>query len=366
MASRISLKELDWLTVATVLLITTIGISFIWSTSYSPDRGGERSLMEEPAVKQLVWTAVAVFLSIILLGFSYLRLGKYAYIIYIIGIVCLVITLSSAPRRKARRWIHVGPFTVQPSEFVKLAMVIALAQYLRYKDARSAQTIVFALPIIGLPVLLVLKQPDLGTALTMIPIGAAMLFVAGMRIKHAAVIAAAGLLLLPIAWFNLKGYQQDRLSAFIRPEESRLNDGYQVIQSVVAIGSGGTFGKGLGRGQVHVPETTTDFVFAAIGEEWGFAGCTLILALFMLMFASSSGIAVRTRESFGRLLVVGCTATIAVQVFVNSGMTIQLMPITGLTLPMVSYGGSSLVTSYAAVAIILNVGMRRVDVFAGA
>ena len=164
----------------------------------------------------------------------------------------------------------------------------------------------------------------------------------------------------------MKDYQKNRLVAFVRPQETELSHGYQVIQSVVASGSGGFFGRGLGQGRVSVPETTTDFIFAAIGEEWGFVGCTFLLMLFVLLFASSLGIAVRTREPFGRLLVVGCTTTIAVQAFINMSMTIQLVPITGLTLPMVSYGGSSLVASYAAVALILNVGMRRVDVFEGA
>ncbi len=357
MASRINLKELDWLIVAAVIAITLIGIIFIWSASHSS--GGTSKY----AIRQLGWTAIAVLTAAVLLSFSYLRLGKYAYFIYALGIICLVIALTCAPRRQARRWIQIGPLTVQPSEFVKLAVVIALAQYLRYRNAGSVRTLVLAVPIVGLPMILVLKQPDLGTALTMIPVAGAMLFAAGMRLKHAAVIALAGTLLLPLGWFTLKDYQKGRLVAFLRPEEKKLSEGYQVIQSVIATGSGRALGKGLGRGRVPVPETTTDFIFAAVGEEWGFVGCTVLLGLFMLVFASSLGIAVRTREPFGRLLVVGCTATMAVQVLINSGMTVQLMPITGLTLPMVSYGGSSLVACYAAVAFILNVGMRRVDVF---
>lgn len=357
MAAPTSLRDVDWLIVAAVLLITLTGIVFVWSTSHSTS--GYSSF----AVKQVAWAGLGIVISAVLLRFSYLRLGKYAYLVYVLGIICLIIALLCAPRRNTRRWIHLGSFTVQPSEFMKLAMVIALAQYLRYRDGGSISTLAGVVPLVALPALLVLKQPDLGTALTMIPIAGAVLMAAGMRLKHAVVIALVGLLLLPVGWMFLKEYQQNRLWAFVNPQERKLSDGYQVIQSVVATGSGRTFGKGLGRGRVRVPETRTDFIFAAVGEEWGFVGCSGLLLLFLFLFTGSLGIAMKTREPFGRLLVVGCTTTIAIQTFINSGMTIQLAPITGLTLPMVSYGGSSLITSYVAVALILNVGMRRVNVF---
>jgi len=360
MASRVGLKEFDWLIVAAVLLITVVGITFIWSTSQTPE-GSSRYVK-----RQALWLGISMVVGAAVLSVSYVKLGNYAYLIYALGIICLIVVLFSAPRRNTTRWIHIWRFTLQPSEFVRLCMVIAIAQFLRYRSASRFSTLVIGAPLVLIPAVLVLKQPDLGTALTLVPIAAAMFFVAGMRLKHAALITLAGMLCLPAGWFMMKDYQKARITAFIAPEERKLDEGYQVIQSVVATGSGGMFGKGLAKGVTHVPESKTDFIFAAVGEEWGFVGSTVLLMLFVMLFASALGIAARTREPFGRLLVVGCTASIAVQALINSGMTMQLMPITGLTLPMVSYGGSSLLASYMAVALILNVGMRRVDVFAEA
>lgn len=358
MASRVGLKEFDWLIVVAVLLITVVGVTFIWSTSQTPE-GSSRYVK-----RQALWLGISMVVGAAILSFSYVRLGNYAYFIYAVGIICLIVVLFSAPRRHTTRWIHIWHFTIQPSEFVRLCMVIAIAQFLRYRNAGRFGTLMFGAPLVLVPAVLVLKQPDLGTALTLVPIAAAMFFVAGMRAKHAAAVALAGMLCLPAGWLVMKDYQKARIWAFVSPEERKLDEGFQIIQSVIATGSGGMFGKGLAKGATRVPESKTDFIFAAVGEEWGFAGSTFLLILFVMLFASSLGIAARTREPFGRLLVVGCTASIAVQALINSGMTMQLMPITGLTLPMVSYGGSSLMASYAAVALILNVGMRRVDVFA--
>ncbi len=349
---RTYLKEMDWLLVAVTLAVTATGFLFIWTSS------GPRLLL-----RQVIWFFVACSVAIVILSVHYLKMARYAYLIYAFTLVLLVLVLLSPARRGTHRWLHVGGFTVQPSEIAKLVVAITLAQFLRFRDASRFHVVAGALLLVAIPAALIVKEPDLGTAMTLFPIGMVMLFTAGMRIKHMAVIVLAAVLSVPVGLSMLKDYQKKRIIGFLYPEKTRLAEGFQTVQSVIAIGSGGFTGKGIGKGDVYVPERNTDFIFAAVGEETGFVGCSFLILLYLMMFWSALGIASRTAEPFGKLLVVGCTTSLAVHVFINTAMTLQMAPVTGLTLPMVSYGGSSLVCCYATIATILNVGMRRVHVF---
>ena len=223
--------------------------------------------------------------------------------------------------------------------------------------------------IAGVPLVLILKEPDLGTALLIVPAAGMMLLVSGASARRLAIVAAAGVALAPVAYFFLlQDYQVKRVRAFVtqgaHSGDQKIGEAYQLIQSKIAVGSGGAAGKGWCRGSQNMlnftPFRHTDFIFAVVGEEWGFLGASAAMALYLLIFALSLSIAARTREPFGRLLVVGLVSVLSAQVCINVGMTLGLLPVTGLTLPFVSYGGSSMVTSFAALGLIANVGSRRV------
>jgi rod shape determining protein RodA len=307
---------------------------------------------------------------LVLLFVSYTAIGRISAFIYIAGLVGLAaVFVLGVSVKGSQRWIPVGGIRVQPSEFMKLAIIIVLARY----AARSQKLRQFTgLAVPGLlcliPMALIAKQPDMGTAMTFVPVFFSIVYVGGARIKHLLIIALAGLALTPVLWFGvLRDYQRGRLLAFVNPESSeyRLSEGYQLIQSKVAIGSGGLTGKGWGMGTQNthgaLPERHTDFVFSVVGEEWGFAGSVFVLGLLFAIMLLCLDVAYSTTDPFGRLLAVGVATLIFVQTVVNVGMTVGLMPITGLTLPLVSFGGSSLMTSMAGLSLVVNVGMRKVE-----
>jgi len=363
MLSRRLLRNLDFITIATVSLIIVISLIIIGSATHINTPGDERYWFVE---RQGLFALINVVLIFLVLNFDYKMLSKCANTLYMVNLIMLLaVMFIGQSALGAQRWIQLGPISIQPSEFSKLIMIIALADILDKKSGRlhSFQDLIPIFLYVGIPFLLVLKQPDLGTSLVFLAILFGMIFVAGIRTKHLMMIFGAAAAFMPIFWHFLKDYQKQRLTVFIDPNVDPLGSGYHIIQSKIAIGSGMLFGKGLFAGtqsQLNfLPENHTDFIFAVIGEELGVIGATFILLLYFVLLYRGIKIAGSARDNFGTLLATGITSMLAFHVLVNVGMTAGIMPVTGIPLPLMSYGVSSLTTNLVSIGILLNIYMRR-------
>lgn len=358
-------ERVSWTTVLSALLLAALGVMAV--SSASSDRGGRQLTVWLPLGLAVMCAAMAV---------SYQKIGRQANVLFVLGVLVLVAMLTIIPPHRAtgtRRWIVLGTSPtaprIQPSELMKLAYILALAKYLMFrKNYRRLRGLFAPFLLTLLPVVLILKQPDLGTALLFFPVFFAMLFAAGARKKHLLMIVLMMVACLPPLWmFGLQDYQKTRIEVLFQQHRTDTawvrNEGLQLTQSKITLGSGRLLGRGWRNGpqtQNHMlPEDHTDFILAVIGEEWGFLGCLAVLAAFLLMCFLGLNVALSTNEPFGRLIAVGIVALLAAQMLINVGMTIGLMPITGMTLPFVSYGGSSLVANFIALGLLLNVGKRR-------
>lgn len=390
----LNLTLLGWGLAVPVLLLAIIGLTSIHATDRSIDAEAVALLEYEPptpegwiertvkrigihTIKQSVYLVSGVLLMLLVMRLDYRRIGLYAFPIYWLVVLMLLalvldrfIDLPLIPeRRNVRRWIEFGPFSLQPSEFIKVALVLALARYLRFR--KSYRRWVGLLPpflLTLLPMVLILRQPDLGTLLMLLPVLFAMLFMAGARLRHLATIILMGCATLPLFYLlGMKEYQQQRVLVMVKQnvddERWHMGPGYQLRQSKIALGTGRLWGEGFGgnpfvqRGLV--PEEHNDFIFAIVGNQWGLAGSLLvILALVAIVFCGLE-VAIVTNDPFGRLLAVGVVAMIVMQAMLNICMTIGLAPITGMTLPFVSYGGSSLWANFIALGLLLSVAQRR-------
>jgi len=377
---RRSVREFDWVMFLSACLLVLVGMAFIWSASFPQTDEPEKTLrnfLELPRVRnQLRSFIVALILFFIVIRTNYRTISGYAYTIYAIALVGLVASLVIGVAVKgASRWLEFGGQRFQPSEIAKVAFVLALSKYLaETKNYKKLLGLVIPILLTIVPTGLIFIQPDIGTALLFAPVMLIMLFTAGARLRHLIPIALLGASSLPAAcilsklgFHILKPYQIARILSFLNPNLDAHGSGYQLVQSLIAIGSGGLTGKGLGNGTQNrfqfLPERHTDFIFSVIGEEWGFIGAVFVLVLYTLIVLGGFNIAGRTRDICGRLIAVGGTSFIAIQAFINMGMTIRLCPITGLTLPFVSYGGSSMVGSFLMLGLVISVGMRRPIVF---
>ena len=291
------------------------------------------------------------------------RYGQKLYIFNLIMLLAVMFVGQTA--LGAQRWIQIGPITLQPSEFSKIIMIISLATILQERVGKL-NTLSDLLPVaayVGVPFLLVMKQPDLGTSLVFMAIFFGMVFTCGIKLKLLAGIFGTGVACMPILWHFLKDYQKMRIMVFMDPNVDPLGSGYHIIQSKIAIGSGMLFGKGLFEGtqsQLNfLPENHTDFIFAVVGEEWGFVGAVVLLLLYLVVLWRGIQIARQAQDSFGTLLAVGITSMLAFHVLVNVGMTAGIMPVTGIPLPFMSYGVSALTTNIMAVTILMNIYMRN-------
>ncbi|MEG6585731.1 rod shape-determining protein RodA [Dendrosporobacter sp. 1207_IL3150] len=363
MLNRRLLKNLDFTLIITVISIIITSLIIIGSATHINTPGEDRYWY----VQRQGLFAIANFLIIfVMLHFDYKSLSRYANILYFINLVMLLaVMFVGQSALGAQRWIQIGPISLQPSEFSKLIMIIALANILD-KRTGKLNTIKDVIPIfvyVGIPFLLVMKQPDLGTALVFIAILFGMIYVAGINTRLLMMIFGAGIAFMPIFWHFLKDYQKMRLTVFINPNVDPLGSGYHIIQSKIAIGSGMLLGKGLFEGtqsQLNfLPENHTDFIFAVVGEELGFIGATIILLLYFIMLYRGVKIAGVARDNFGTLLATGISSMLTFHVLVNVGMNAGIMPVTGIPLPFMSYGVSSLTTNLVSIGILLNIYMRR-------
>ena len=363
MLNRRLLKNLDGTLIVIGTLLILVSLVIIGSATHINTPSEDRYWYVQ---RQGLFAVANVFIVFIMLHFDYKSLSKVANSLYGLNLIMLLaVMLVGQSALGAQRWIQIGPINLQPSEFSKLIMIIALANLLDKKIGKlnSFKEIAPIFLYVGIPFLLVLKQPDLGTSLVFLAIFFGMIFVAGISSKHLMIIFGAGLALMPVFWHFLKDYQKKRLTVFIDPNVDPLGSGYHIIQSKIAIGSGMLFGKGLFAGtqsQLNfLPENHTDFIFAVIGEELGFIGATLILLLYLILLYRGIKICGSARDNFGTLLATGITSMLTFHVLVNVGMTAGIMPVTGIPLPLMSYGVSSLTTNMVSLGILLNIYMRR-------
>ena len=400
------IRDLDLALIAVVFLIVLIGIAAIYSATYDSEAGAARNIYQ----KQILWV---VFSTVVLIGTVRIPnrlLYTFSYGIFGISLLVLVSILTFGTEGMGvKRWLALGPLRIQPSELAKITTVLALARYLSSRNVNVEKPghIIVTAFLVFIPAFLVAKQPDLGTALVF---GAAllpMLYWAGLRLLYLFFILsplfsglcaalspysfAAFIILLavtiylsrlhvlatvalsatnltvgmatPYLWENLHDYQRQRIMAFVNPDHDPLGAGYQIIQSKVAIGSGGFWGKGFLQGTqtklAFLPEQHTDFIFSVIGEELGFIGAVIVLVLFLLLIWRAIRIASAARSEFLSLIAVGIASILTFHVFVNVGITIGVMPVTGLPLPFVSYGGSSMLANMVGVGLLLNINLRR-------
>lgn len=356
------LKYLDWILFAAVLALAALGATVVYSASYQL-----RLLTGVPYLqRQLVWLGLGLLVFLILALADYRKLIASGYFLAAATTLFLmVIVLLGETRFGARRWIQIGGFTIQPSEFAKITLILMLARYLAGRSDRRDRWSYVLVPCLlaAIPGVLILKQPDLGTAIIFMPVTIGMVFVAGGKAKHILILVLIVLILAPGFWFSLRDYQKNRLLVFIDPGLDPYGAGYTIIQSKIAIGSGGLWGKGwLGGTQnmlSFLPERQTDFVFSVVAEEWGFAGCLLVIFLYGVIFLRLFIIGWRCRELSGKILVTGGILVLAVHAGTNIGMAAGLLPTTGLPLPLISYGGSVTLTVLAILGLCQSVYVHR-------
>jgi len=319
---------------------------------------------------QMIAMAVGLVLMFIFARIDYHRVLDWAPWAYGFGILLLVAVLSPLGHKAlgGKRWIKLGPMVVQPSEYVKLVLVLIVARYFANLGGRNLtwKDIFKAFALVGIPMLMVLKQPDLGTTLTYTPILIAGLFLGGINLRQAAILLTCGLVLVGGVWSSgkfLKPYQKARLTSFVNPQNDPKGAGYQLLQSEIAVGSGGIWGKGSGKGTqtqgYFLPIPYTDFIFAALSEEHGFVGAAFVLLLYFLILMRLIQNAQTAADLPGSLIIMGIVAVLTFQIAVNVGMVIGFMPVTGIPLPLMSYGGSSVLFTFLSLGVAMNVRMRR-------
>jgi rod shape determining protein RodA len=368
MARRAPIRHLDPVLLLCTLALASYGAVMIFSATAQTfeDAGLDPATLMK---RQLIFSVAGAAVLLAVSMFDYRHLRGLAPIVYGATLLLLVVVLSPLGEnvRGTKRWINLAFFQMQPSEIAKIAVIIAVAAYLAARKGEIRWLdVAITVGIVAIPSLLIFLEPDLGTMMVLVSLLGALLLVAGARIRHFVALGFMGIVAILFAMqFNLiRDYQLERITAFLDPSPDVQSEGYNLTQSKIAIGSGGMRGKGL-RGEntqtslAFVPEQETDFIFTAVGEQLGFMGSATLLGVFGLLIWRALRISAMARDLFGTLLAAGIAALWAFQMFVNVGMTLGIMPITGIPLPFVSYGGSSLITNFVAVGLLLNIHMRR-------
>jgi rod shape determining protein RodA len=353
--------HLDWALLLAILALCGLGVAMIYSTTGDPTRGVSRLHITQMYAIVLGLGAMAITLF-----FDYRTFTDKSHLIYI-GLLALLVYVMflGAVQMGARRWIALGPFNLQPSEFAKIGVALVLAKFFGENRGTPAWTdLAIGGALTAIPLVLIVKEPDLGTAVTRLPVFAAVAFLAGMRMRVLGVLVVCMLLAAPVAWkFGLKDYQRSRISTFLDPSQDAKGAGYQQIQARITVGSGGLTGKGFRhgtQGQLRfLPVAHNDFIFSVLAEEQGFAGVLVALGLYLFVILRALEAARLAKDRLGSYLVLGVLASFVFQVIYNITMSAGLAPVKGLTLPLMSYGGSSMIATLAGFGVILNVRMRR-------
>src|SRR5258708_5816250 len=367
MNDTLGTREYDWWLLAILAAICALGVVEIYSATHGSGLAGMH-------MKQVRWLVVGFILMFALSRLDYHLILDQAPILYLIGLASLVaVLLVGHTHFGAKRWISIPAVgeLVQVSELVKLIIIIVLARFFAEvrTDELDLRDLIKAGILVGIPLVLILKQPDLGTALVLMPMLAVGAFLAGLKWEHGAVFSLAGILLVravfypPVSRPLLKPYQRDRITSFLHPEEDAKGSGYQLLQSKIAVGSGGFWGKGFGNGSQnqlgYIPVRYSDFIMSAWAEEQGFKGVLLALGLYMALLLRLVQNAQRAKDRAGMFLVMGVAAALGFHVLVNVAMVIGAMPVTGIPLPLMSYGGSATLFVFMAIGLVMNVRLRR-------
>ena len=361
---RQKLWQMHWMFILLLAATASVGFLMLYSAA-----GGN---IDPWASRQMMRFGVGMVVLITVAVIDIRLWLKYAYVFYLATVALLVaVEFMGEVGKGAQRWLDLGYFGLQPSELMKIALVLALARYFHgtsIEDVRRIPLLFVPLLLIAAPAALVLRQPDLGTALMLIITGAVIFFAAGVRIWKFLMVGIIAVGAAPIAWGFLRDYQKQRVLTFLNPESDPLGSGYHIIQSKIAFGSGGLFGKGFLQGtQSHLnflPEMQTDFIFTMLAEEFGLAGGLALLGLYVVILIYGLAISVRCRTQFGRLVGIGVTATFFLYVFINMAMVMGLVPVVGVPLPLISYGGTAMLTLLFGFGLLMGTWIHR-DVMVG-
>jgi len=361
--------------VALIIGIALMGLTAVYSATYTAQ--GPSTLF----TKQLIWICLGIIVMFAALIPDYHTVGRYAYVLYAVSIIFLVlVAIVGKTGMGAQRWLPIGPFAFQPSELAKLSLVLALARYFAEDPKQGGyelRDLLVPAAMLIVPLMLVMKQPDLGTALMLLFTSSLVVILAGIRFKTVmavivlgAVIASSVLLVPPVRskiWKSLKPYQQKRITAFIDPSSDPRGSGYHATQAKIAVGSGQTMGKGFRRGtqsqMAFLPERHTDFIFAVIAEERGFIGASFLIVLYVMLLLVGVDAAKSAKDKMGTLMAGGIVSMLSLYVFINMGMATGILPVVGVPLPLVSYGGTSILTTFLAIGLLLNIRSRRFMLF---
>ncbi len=352
--------ELDW----TLLLILTaiIGIGLI--NLYSASRG----MREGMFFQQVYWAILGLSVFLIVATIDYRLYNQYGYVIYGLGILALILVVFIGRTVKgSTRWLGYGPFQIQPSEVMKVVVIIALAKYLHNEptpEGRNLKQMAMPFGIVALPIALILLQPDLGTSMLILLMFFSLMLITKLKLRSLITLLSTGVVILPLVWaFLLKDYQKRRILVFLDPASDPSGAGWHSRQSLYAVGSGRLFGKGYMQGTQHqfrfLPEHWTDFPYSVWAEEWGFVGAVILLGLYLFLIAWAIRLGAKARDRFGALLCFGVGAMFFWHVVINIGMVTGLVPVVGVTLPLFSYGGSSILTFMLGAGLLMSVGSRR-------
>ncbi len=375
MLDRRRVANLPWGMIGVICVIALIGLSAVYSATYTAK--GPSPLY----YKQLLWVSIGVIIMFLALIPDYHTVGRYAYVLYAASILLLVLVMViGRTGMGAQRWLAIGPFVFQPSELAKLSLTLALARYFAEDPTRggySLRDLTIPGVMVLIPLVFVLKQPDLGTALMLILTSALIVTIAGLRMRSAFILILIGATIVSVVflvspvrhkiWGSLKPYQQNRIRAFIDPSSDPLGSGYHANQSKIAVGSGQITGRGFRKGtqsqMAFLPERHTDFIFAVIAEERGFIGTAIMILLYLVLLLIGVDAAKNAKDRLGVLMASGIVSMISLYVFINVGMAIGIVPVVGVPLPLVSYGGTSIITTFIALGLLLNIQTRRFMLF---
>ena len=357
---RRKLRDLNWFLVLLLIAVACVGFAMLYSAA--------NGSISPWASRQMVRFGVGLGL-MFALALTDIRIWlRYAYLIYLGALLLLVaVEVMGEVGMGARRWVDLGVFQLQPSEVMKIALVLALARYyhgMAMEDVPRIRMLIPPLIMMAVPAALVIRQPDLGTTVLLLATGAAIMFSAGVRLWKFGLATLAVLAVIPLIWrVMMHDYQRQRVLTFLNPESDPLGAGYHIIQSKIALGSGGVFGKGFLQGtQSHLsflPERQTDFIFTMLAEEFGLVGCLGLLGLYVAIITFGYAVGLRSRNHFGRLTAIGVTTTFFLYVFINMAMVMGLIPVVGVPLPLVSYGGTSMMSVLIGFGLIMNISIHR-------
>jgi len=363
MRESVTYRDFDWWLVLIVLAICTMGVLEIYSSTRSAPPGSQLVGMH---VRQMYWVGIGLLAMFAISRLDYHVVLDHAPLLYIVGLLGLVaVLLFGVTRYGSKSWLSIGGQTIQVAELVKLVIIIVLARY--FSEVRTDRLSLLDLAkagfLVSVPVGLIMLQPDFGTAMMTLPIVLVGAYLAGIQWRHAVAVLVICALLAPVGWFLLKPYQQDRIRVFFNPEENPQGSGYQTLQAKIAVGSGGFWGKGIGQGSQNqggfIPVRWSDFILAALAEEMGFLGVTFVLLLYLALLWRLINNAQRSKDRAGMFLVMGVATVLGFHAFMNVAMMIGYMPVTGIPLPLMSYGGSATLLAFLALGLVMNVRMRR-------